>query len=637
MWRMGRRGVLVFAVLSAGAVTACDAAGQSVASQPETAKVAAWSEVVNGLQARIIYVGEGGYDGYTVLLRLRNGSQKPLQVPLRLGELMVDGAASGWRSVDEFVIGGLAFPASAPSEGDANGAVLDAVPSIRLFPGQEAVLDLQGTAGPLTQRASKLKAILRREDATLPPEAWQGVLETPAVGAHWPGKMLDCLKGTESFPAFFPHISAYTGGNFLSGRESRVWHLQESNRQLLAALPLFEPPGVRKEFERRLAAAKDPHMQLLVASVAAEAGSDTAVAYLRAAMRQTDYSIVMSLHSALKRLIHRHGEQQPAWLMEMVHAAVSDRRSVTGLEKTNFSEDTTFTVAWLAAEVGDLTLALGYVKSRQATLLLLERVRQSPERSDISALGELGDPRAVPVLIDVLKSSGKQAKHNGGYGLSPEIFERSVAALGKLKAADAVPVLLEYTEYPEVIEAIGLIGDRRAVPALRELIKANGDLTRNGEAMYPMLAAKRLAKARIALALSEEGDPVPRLCALLGDKSLGEFERLKVVWRLGDQPDSRAVPHLIEAIRSDPSGAVVYHAITVLSVYRYKTPVEGLIGCFDANFTGKTAFRLAYDPGMFHGKVADSLRTITGQSFGADKDRWLTWWKSEGHAVADLK
>ncbi len=134
--------------------------------------------------------------------------------------------------------------------------------------------------------------------------------------------------------------------------------------------------------------------------------------------------------------------------------------------------------------------------------------------------------------------------------------------------------------------------------------------------------------ARLALAVLEEGDPIPRLCALLQDLSLGEFNRRDVLSRLYARPDPRAIPVLVKTIHDDPSGAVVNPAIEVLAGFRWPEAVDGLITCFDANFEGKQDWKRAFTPAMFRENVAASLRKLTGQDLPADRKRWEAWWQA---------
>jgi HEAT repeat protein len=209
--------------------------------------------------------------------------------------------------------------------------------------------------------------------------------------------------------------------------------------------------------------------------------------------------------------------------------------------------------------------------------------------------------------------------------------------LAQLHAEEAVPLLLEHLEDPDVIGALERIGDGRALPSLRILVADKGAVVRDGKPIEPDVAGKRLFAARLAVMTLEARDAVPQLCEMVADQSLDEFQRREAVWRLTDRRDLRAVPHLIRAIKVDDSGVVVNQSITVLQVFKSKAAVEGLIECFDVNFEGKQDWKRAYTPEMFRDHIADSLCEITGQSIGPDKQAWLSWWREKGKDLTDLK
>lgn len=234
------------------------------------------------------------------------------------------------------------------------------------------------------------------------------------------------------------------------------------------------------------------------------------------------------------------------------------------------------------------------------------------------AAGKGSQPAAL-WLLETMKDTDHDTVRNLHSALKQLIYQHHAR----------VPALLDYSQYPEVIDALDSIGDRRAVPVLHEMVRNEGRVFRDGKELLPKQAPERLIQSKIALATLEEGDVVPRLCALLDDKSFGEFDRRDVIWRLRDRPDPRAIPFLIKSIKNDPSGSVVNQAITVLSVFKYKTAVEGLIDCFDADFVGKSDWKRAYEPKMFQEKITESLCEITGPKTGPDKKKWLDWWQSE--------
>ena len=627
--------------------------------KPDGAKVDAilpWSEPVNGLVARIEHAGSGGYEGFVVLLGLKNVSARSISVPtgnsadshkMRLFDLYEQQGNGQWVSrpwlpKEHLEDDERRIPFRRRNDRNMQAGNRRDLPAVLLKPGESCLVYLCGTEvldekkEDSLSKAVRIKIVLRQA-AAKDPERWEGVLETPPHPMHTP-QQNELLVGRLPFPEHFPPLShaRFMGGN-MSGMESEVRQISISNWTLIHSLALYEPAGVQAEFERRMLAEKDSAMKLLLAAIAAENGSETAGLYLLETMKDTDYTTVTNVHDALGMVLAWHANDPPDWIRELVQAALSDERYVTGLDKTNWASGTTFQIWYLADEHGDLALRLGQFRCRKAVPFLIEMVKRTKgSRMPIMALGEMGDPRAIPVLLDALKAAGKNVKYSEGFGL-PESFSRPVQALADLKAKEAVPTLLEYIEFPNVVEAMERIGDPRALPAMRELITAQGKVLRDGKPLHPNLDQERLFAAKLAVASLDQGDAVPRLCEMLGDKSLGEFQRRTVVWRLGDRRDLRAVPSLIGVIKTDPSGAVVNQAIAVLSVFKSKAAVEGLIECLDANFGGKTDWKRAYTPAMFRENIAESLRAITGQPFGRDEKQWLQWWQEKGKSSIGLK
>jgi hypothetical protein len=81
----------------------------------------------------------------------------------------------------------------------------------------------------------------------------------------------------------------------------------------------------------------------------------------------------------------------------------------------------------------------------------------------------------------------------------------------------------------------------------------------------------------------------------------------------------------------------VNQAIVVLGSFRHRAAVEGLIESFDRDFTGKSDWKRAYTPEMVREHIAESLRAITGQTFGPDKQQWLKWCQANGKQIGELK
>jgi HEAT repeat protein len=483
-----------------------------------------------------------------------------------------------------------------------------------------------------------VKVVLKRPAANVRSNQWTGELQTSRHRLyevpHEPkdGTARARLPFPDHFPGFTRERQYLSNG---SGLESAVTLLRYSNRELSETLDLYDPAGARREVERQLAAALDDEgFQLYLAALAARFGSQRGAFRIVHGLQSTDYYIALNAHSALRMVID-DSTMPPQWSVRAAMNALADQRHVTGLEKTNFSPGTDFTISYLADEHGNLTNALGDQKCETAVPLLIDMVRRTKgARGPVNALGEIGDPRAIPALMDVLREHEHQVKIFSDC-LLPESFTCAATALAKLKAKEARSLLLNNLCHSDIVEALERLSDPRAIPALERLV-ADGQ-PKQVEGSTDQSNRDAVGAARIALATLRPGDPISRYGSILADQTLGEYVRRGAVWRLGDRHDARAVPHLLRAIKSDPSGSVVNQAISVLGTFKTREAVEGLIGCFDANFDGKNDWKRALDPAMFRENLANSLRKITGEPLGADRAQWESWWKDRGSKQAGFQ
>jgi HEAT repeat protein len=618
-----------------------------------------WSKPAGGLVARIEYVASGGELGLTVLVRLKNVSDKVLVVPTgnpadsrkaRVFELYEQREGRPWARRPWFPPERLKGDGlDTRSEGAAYprcGAALSGNncdrPAVALKPGETCLAYLCGMEA-LDERqwnadfteAAAIKVILR-QPATKENDRWQGVLETLPHPPRMLPEPLESLEGSLPMPEHFPALSRVGFSGFQgSGEEPEVWRLHLSNWELVTALTLYEHAGVRREFEQRMSAEKDLPAKLLAAALAARAGSQAAALCLLEAMKDTDYTAVTNVQSALQVVLMAYPADPPDWIVELVLAALSDQRYATGPKAAFWGGGTPSTISRVANEnTTSLTYNLGFSKCRKAVPFLIEKAKRSKDdRGTIFALGEIGDPQAIPVLMQLLQRAGENAEQSEAAGTLRDIAE----ALAKLRAKETVPLLLEHVEFPRVVEALEKIGDPRAVPAIRKLVADRGRVVHNGEAVRPKANQERYFAARLALAALDSRDPIPQLCEMLGDKSLDKYQRRAVLWRLGERRDARAIPHLIHVIKTDPSGEARYAAIGALSAFKYKAAVEGLIECFDTDFRRASGFAMAITLHNFRDDVAKSLRSITGQPFGVEKGQWLKWWREKGMSSSELK
>jgi HEAT repeat protein len=208
---------------------------------------------------------------------------------------------------------------------------------------------------------------------------------------------------------------------------------------------------------------------------------------------------------------------------------------------------------------GSLGKAIARLKDEATLPSLIRSTRRAPEAAGNSAdaLGYLGDARAIPVLLGLLR-------HREAF-----VTESALAALVRLKARAAAPAvagLLRHREARVQVAAattLGALGAAAAVPALIGLLRhpaepvraaaarALGDLRARSAvpALLQTLERPDGAPREAVQALGRIGDPqaTPGLIGLLqrGRAFSDVFEALA---RLGD---ARAAPALIQVL-SDP-------------------------------------------------------------------------------------
>src|SRR5512143_597999 len=197
------------------------------------------------------------------------------------------------------------------------------------------------------------------------------------------------------------------------------------------------------------------------------------------------------------------------------------------------------------------------------------------------ALGEFGDPAAVKPLVAAVDLS-----YGGRAAETHDANRRIAEALGKLRAREAVPTLLQLTRSPDgftqvaAVDALGEVGDPAAVETLIAIATADGAepftskkallaLGKIGDpravrAVVRMLFSERRGVTffpEAALAASGIGAPAvgPLLAVLEGRdaelnawaRSAGVVEgalRAKAAQVLGDLGDLRAGPALVKTL-----------------------------------------------------------------------------------------
>ncbi len=440
-----------------------------------------------------------------------------------------------------------------------------------------------------------------------------------------------------ALPADFPELNRNEDANWLtsngSGMESKVQKLFSVNYKLLRQLDGYTPDSIAAVFGERMIKEQDVHIKLLLASIAAERGHEESGKFILKMAENIDYETTISRLYALRPLVN--APHPPEWVFEAVHQALGDTRIATGMEKSRWGRGQQFEISYLADEETFLTYDLGTAKNRKSVPVLIEMAKRTDgSRGPVQALGRIGDPRGIPICLEFLAQEDAAINAKKASDSAPR--EELTGALAGLKAKDAVPTLLNYLYSEHVIKALGGIGDERAIEPLRRIVASHGHVDPDPYTWAARFQQRSFA-ARMALIKLEPDDPVPRWIAVTQDMSLEWAQRREAVWELGSHPDPRAISPLLSLVKSDLNGAVVNQSITVLSAYRYKAVVAGLIECFDADFAGKSDWKRANTPAMFSENIAKALHILTGQDFGSDKTQWAKWWNETGKNIENLK
>jgi len=150
----------------------------------------------------------------------------------------------------------------------------------------------------------------------------------------------------------------------------------------------------------------------------------------------------------------------------------------------------------LQTPMWDVCRMMAWTKEHKAVDTLIGVVKRDPKNPEAAfALGEIGDAKAIPVLLSILKS-----------GTGGQDFD--VIALGQLKCREAVPILtarlghprttfsgMDNIETEKILNALRDIGDKSAIPFIKAFLAQSDN-------------ASQTADAKRVLTQLEDDDPV---------------------------------------------------------------------------------------------------------------------------------
>ncbi|MCD4780949.1 MAG: HEAT repeat domain-containing protein [Candidatus Omnitrophica bacterium] len=250
---------------------------------------------------------------------------------------------------------------------------------------------------------------------------------------------------------------------------------------------------------------------------------------------------------------------------------------------------------------------LGSMKYKPALDIMIKLTKQYPDAyGPACALREIGDLRAVPILIDTL-----EVKDGNRQRLRPS----QVEALAKLKAKDAVPILLKYLQDDHVISALGEIKDERAIKPLQDII-AN-------EKKFPYVQLE----AKLALVKIQSDDLGLSLIELLG-KEKNNYKKSDIIRELQKIQEKRAVEIIINQANHAPSQMFKLTCVTTLGNIGGNEAIGGLIELFEGKFVELECSKVCLTEKDYFKSIGLALSTATEMNYGSNKQAWKEWFKN---------
>lgn len=167
---------------------------------------------------------------------------------------------------------------------------------------------------------------------------------------------------------------------------------------------------------------------------------------------------------------------------------------------------------------------LGHTRAREAVPLLMATLKKGPSNTAAAwALGAIGDPAAVPLVIECFEKR-----------LNSHVY---LAALGKLATPEAVDFLIAHLDAYGAVEALAETRSPRALPALRRHV-----------ARLRVLQEREYFTARIHCLCLKEKDPRGALLVVAADAAQDYTSRFEA---LREYDTHLFTDHFLQVYRTD--------------------------------------------------------------------------------------
>lgn len=194
----------------------------------------------------------------------------------------------------------------------------------------------------------------------------------------------------------------------------------------------------------------------------------------------------------------------------------------------------------------EMRLYFGDIKASFAVPALIETIRDEDchDVYALTALGEIGDARAVPAIIEC-----SMRKFHPTF---------CALALGRIGTPEAVAYLIDHIDEDHAIEALGFCGDPRALKAISLYLVRN----RANEREYD---ARRIGAARIAVIQLASPNPVTDLLEVADDSTEPDYARFRAEMALGDHSADGNADQVLAIYKNTEEWSVKLTCIRLLS------------------------------------------------------------------------
>jgi hypothetical protein len=256
-----------------------------------------------------------------------------------------------------------------------------------------------------------------------------------------------------------------------------------------------------------------------------------------------------------------------------------------------------YDAAWdaLCRRAGELKLA-------DAVDSLIAILRRRPTDDEAAlALGEIGNRRAIPVLLNTVESNGR-------------VQEFHMYALRDLGAPSLPDILMRHLDDYKCVEMLGDLNAKEAIEPLKKSLLSSHD---------EYLKSKiRLTLAR--LSATDRKDLAERLMQTAETANTAE-ERWSAIQHVSATGQRSVVARLLKIATTNTDASVVHSAIESLGELGGDQAIAGLISLFDHDFSRAPQFsKLPHDKNSTNYDVfiALALKAATGDDLGNDVQAW---------------